>query len=1468
MGQTTNTSAAQVPGLGRRSIRFQLAVLVLVATLPLFLLSVWQIVQGRDSDRARAHERVELLLDGMLSRLQTSLTDYAGTLSLIASQPLVRSMDVGACDPLIKGFVRLHPEFVTIGTRDLQGNAVCTNLQNPPGPELMRSFSWFSPAITAGQFQASDAFMAPLARRWVTVLSEPIRDDQEKLVGIVALPLDLQALNKLLMRDAPPGSLVLVLDKQRNILMHSIDAGEWISRPMVNVFPNWDAITIAGEAGVSTLVDAQGVRQIVARRTLAPVGWTVVSAMPESAVYADVNRNLMSSVVVSVVFLALALALAWRLARGIVRPIEGIVAATTRMAYGASDARVPAMGGAPELVALEQAFNRMVQARHMVEVALRENERNLAITLRSIGDAVIATDMNGRIARMNLAAERLTGWSISEALGLPLTDVFRIDSANGLQAAINPVQTVLETGEVVGLSNGAELVARDGGRRYISDSAAPIRDDTGAMQGVVLVFSDVTAQYVAQRELRESFSFVRQIIDNLPLGLNVKDAQGRYLEWNPAMEAIWGRSKADMIGRTVAETYPHEPAAMYADAQEAVTRSMQGEVVERLDRPVAGMDPPMWTTVRHGPVRNSQGAVVGSLCIVQDVTARKLAEESLRQSEENLSITLRSIGDAVVATDIRGAITRMNPTAERLTGWTLDEALGKPLTEVFVIVNAVTRETPVNPVAQVLASGQVVGLANHTALIARDGSECQIYDSAAPIRDAQGHMVGVVLVFSDVTEQYRLQQVLVESEQRYRALVESSPVGVVVHVNEILAFVNPAAIRMLGAHDAAELVGRPIRNFVHSPQHEVISNRAEQMKADQANGSSTTFPTQDWRYVRLDGSRFDVQAQASVIQLDGKTAVQVSFMDITERKQAQEQLRNNEARFRALTGLSSDWYWEQDAEFRFVQVRSDGTDWTELADRHFLGDRYLGKRRWEMGETQLTQVQWDQHRANLEAHQEFRDFEVRYQRPDGSFRWASISGMPIFDDQGVFTGYRGIGRDVSEHKKAQEQINSLAFYDALTELPNRRLLIEQLKRALLTHVRNQRFAALLFIDLDNFKTLNDTLGHETGDLLLQQVAQRLLSCVREADSVARLGGDEFVVMLPGLSADALDAATDAEQVGHKILDAFVPVFVLAGREYRSTPSIGITLFGQGTQGVEDLLKQADLAMYQAKAAGRNTLRMFDHGMQAVVDARASLESDLRAAIRQSQFVLHYQAVVDRNGRAIGAEALVRWRHPTRGQVSPGQFIPLAESTGLIVPLGQWVLDSACAQLAAWGASANTRDLTLAVNVSAHQFKAPDFVELVFKALEGHGANPERLKLELTESLLADNVEDVVQTMTALRARGLAFSLDDFGTGYSSLSYLKRLPLAHLKIDQSFVRDLLVDPNDEAIARTIVALGASLGLAVIAEGVETEGQLALLKAMGCETFQGYLFARPVPIDEFEALVSLTLPVLQQVWGPGK
>ena len=416
-------------------------------------------------------------------------------------------------------------------------------------------------------------------------------------------------------------------------------------------------------------------------------------------------------------------------------------------------------------------------------------------------------------------------------------------------------------------------------------------------------------------------------------------------------------------------------------------------------------------------------------------------------------------------------------------------------------------------------------------------------------------------------------------------------------------------------------------------------------------------------------------------------------------------------------------------------------------------------------------------------------------------------------------------------------------------------MLDRLKQALASSTRNVKYGALLFIDLDHFKNLNDTRGHDIGDLLLQQVAERLTTCVRESDTVARLGGDEFVVMLEDLSGTIQEAVNQAESVGEKILSTLNKTYALGSGEHHSTPSIGIALFADHSEGIDELLKRADLAMYEAKAAGRNTLRFFEPEMQTIVTARAAMEIGLREALANGQFFLHYQAQVTDVCGVAGAEALVRWRHPLRGTISPTEFIPLAEETGLIQPLGLWVLETACVQLARWAMQPGMAHLTLAVNVSARQFHQTDFVDQVLAVLERTGANPCRLKLELTESLLVTNIDGVIAKMSALKIIGVGFSLDDFGTGYSSLSYLSRLPLDQLKIDRSFVMNIESNDNAAAICAATISLAHALNLKVVAEGVETEAQRYFLNMVHhCDLIQGYLFSRPLPIDEFEALAA--------------
>jgi diguanylate cyclase (GGDEF)-like protein len=451
------------------------------------------------------------------------------------------------------------------------------------------------------------------------------------------------------------------------------------------------------------------------------------------------------------------------------------------------------------------------------------------------------------------------------------------------------------------------------------------------------------------------------------------------------------------------------------------------------------------------------------------------------------------------------------------------------------------------------------------------------------------------------------------------------------------------------------------------------------------------------------------------------------------------------------------------------------------------------------------------------------------------------------------THWVAVARDITARKGAEDEIEHLAFYDTLTQLPNRQLLMDRLQHALSQGARHKKIGALMFIDLDNFKVLNDTLGHAKGDLLLQQVAARLSGCVRLTDTVARLGGDEFVLMLEDLGDDPQVAADKTQLVGQKILAALSEPYDLAGYPHHSTCSIGITSFSQDQQSIGDLLKQADLAMYQAKAQGRNAVCLFDPMLQAAASASAGLDTELRQGLRNQEFLLHYQPQVGCDGRMLGVEALVRWRHPERGLVFPNAFIAHAEDSGLILPLGQWVLEAACAQLARWAAHPETKGLSIAVNVSARQFRDPEFVELVMRTIQHYGVRARRLKLELTESSLATGIEVTIAKMGRLKRAGVTLSIDDFGMGYSALSYLKRLPLDQLKIDRNFVKDVLTDPNDAAIARTIIGLAQSLGLAVMAEGVETEAQREFLAQHGCESYQGHLFCKALPLAELEAFM---------------
>ena len=488
-------------------------------------------------------------------------------------------------------------------------------------------------------------------------------------------------------------------------------------------------------------------------------------------------------------------------------------------------------------------------------------------------------------------------------------------------------------------------------------------------------------------------------------------------------------------------------------------------------------------------------------------------------------------------------------------------------------------------------------------------------------------------------------------------------------------------------------------------------------------------------------------------------------------------------------------------------------------------------------------------RTALDTGQSFHSEILNY-RKDGSTWWNELSITPVRDSAGNVTQFVGVQSDISDRRAAAEKIEYLAFHDPLTDLPNRRLLMDRLDHAFASSLRSGREGAVLFVDLDNFKNINDTLGHHIGDLLLQQTAKRLKASMRVGDTIARLGGDEFVVVLEALSTQRVEAAKQVHAISMKIITALNLPYQLDTHECHSTSSIGAVLFTDHDQSAEELLKRADIALFQSKNAGRNTLTFFNDAMQSVLHERLTIEKEMRLALENREFVLYYQIQLDNTQRLLGAEALIRWQHPERGLLSPAHFIPPAVEAGLMLPIGQWVLETACAQLKAWEQGALTRDLVLSVNVSAKEFRRADFVLQIKNLLLHHAINPRLLKLEITESILLENIEETIIFMRELKQIGVSFSLDDFGTGYSSLQYLKRLPIDQLKIDQTFVRDIVTDQSDQAIVRTIITMAQSLNIGVIAEGVETKEQRQILLDNGCTQFQGYLFGQPMPIEQFE------------------
>ena len=719
-------------------------------------------------------------------------------------------------------------------------------------------------------------------------------------------------------------------------------------------------------------------------------------------------------------------------------------------------------------------------------------------------------------------------------------------------------------------------------------------------------------------------------------------------------------------------------------------------------------------------------------------------------------------------------------------------------------------------------------------IITAQGDRLWVRTVGKALCDPSGTVVRVQGLVQDLTEKKRAEQESLNTTVR----LSSTLASVTLDHEGRFTYVNHESERLL-QRSGAQLLGRTIWHVLDDNGSGRLRNELRAVQNSRLSVEFEEFFPELGIWLELRAYPFE-------------EGIAVYLRDVSAWQQSKEQLLLLQTSINRLNDIvviaDAGSHGEPDARIVFVNdafQRRTG----------YSRDEVLGQTPHMLGGPLTQRSELERIRGALAQSQPVRAELIIYKK-DGEQFWMELEVVPVdYFDRGL-THWIAVARDITTRKASEDEIEHLAFYDALTQLPNRQLLMSRLRHVLAQVDR--KIGALMFVDLDHFKLLNDTMGHSRGDMLLRKAASRLASCISPDDTVARLGGDEFVVMLQDLGDNLPAANARALAVGEKILAILGEPYDLARYSYHGTCSIGITSFNEDEVSIEDLLKQADLAMYQAKASGRNAVCFFDPEMQAVATANAALTSELRQGLRHHEFVLHYQPQVGSDGRMLGVEALMRWQHPQRGLVLPDAFIPQAEDSGLILPMGQWALESACAQLALWAAHPDTEQLSISVNVSVRQFRNPEFVDQVMNVIRRTGVRAQRLKLELTESLLATGIEVTIAKMGILKKAGVTLSIDDFGMGYSALSYLKRLPLDQLKIDRSFVKDMLTDPNDAAIARTIIGLAQSLGLSVMAEGVETEEQRRLLSEYGCDSYQGHLFCPALPIGELETFIRGVAP----------
>ncbi len=1273
-------------------------------------------------------------------------------------------------------------------------------------------------------------FVGKVLKVPIVPMAVPIRDAQGKVIGALAgivnlgLPNFLDRITQA--RYGRSGGYMLITQPQR-LVVTATDRSR-----IMTVLPGPGANLLfdrymQGFEGSGRIVDSRGFEVLSAAKQIPVASWLLVARLPAEEAFLPIHEMQRRMLAAAILLTLLSGGLTWWM---LVRQLAPMVTAAKTLAAMTQANRPPhtlSISRDDEVGELIGGFNRLLETLARREAALQKSESNLAITLNSIGDAVIATDSSGCITAMNPTAERLCGWPLADAMGHVLADVFRIINAATLEPVADPVQRVMAQGQVVGLANHTLLLARDGKEYQISDSAAPIRNAAGEIVGVVLVFSDVTEQYRAQEALRAGERRFRSYFDQPLVGIAITSPEKGWIEANEHLCEMLGYGNDELVRLTWAEfTHPDDLAADVMQFERVMRGDIDGYAIDkrflRKDRSVISV----FLSVRC--VRKADGSVDYFVALLQDITGRKRIEAELQKSEERWKFAIEGSGDGLWDWNIRTDRAFYSPRYKQMFGYA-DADIGTTSDEWSKRIHPDDAPGVVAAIKPYM-DGKPGSASVEFRMLCQDGSWMWTLGRGLVVeRDADGKPLRMIGTTTDISRRKRAENALRQSEARYRTMFDSAPEGVwMIDPDRRTTEVNERMCDLVG-YSREELLGRNPAELADEENGRIFEEKARIVPNRQTRTYEIALRHRDGHNIRTEFRA------TNLFNEDGSVMGVMAFVvDLTVRKQAEERLQLAASVF----GHAREGIVITDAQGTIVDVNGAFTRITGYGREEAVGQNpsMLKSGRQDAA---FYEVMW----RDLKEQGHWSG-EIWNRCKDGEVYAELLTISAVRDGAGAVQQYVGLFSDITAIKQHQSELEHIAHYDALTNLPNRVLLADRLQQAMAQAQRRGQQLAVVYLDLDGFKAINDRHGHEVGDQVLITLARRMKQALREGDSLARLGGDEFVAVLIDLD----DMAASRPMLS-RLLAACAQGVQVAELGLQVSASLGVTFYPQSQEiDADQLLRQADQAMYQAKMAGKNRYHLFDAEQDSSIRGRHESLERIRMALEDHEFVLHYQPKVNmRSGQIIGAEALIRWQHPEKGLLPPAMFLSVIEDHALTVDIGEWVIDTALTQMELWQAAG--LDMRVSINVGARQLQQGDFVDRLKFILARHpSVKSSHLELEVLETSALEDIAQVSQVIEACAQIGVKFALDDFGTGYSSLTYLKRLRVAMLKIDQSFVRDMLEDPDDLAILEGIIGLAEAFRREVIAEGVETVEHGSALLQLGCELAQGYGIARPMPAGQ--------------------